>query len=260
SFNYAPNANFNGSDSFVYQASDGSATGGTSDPTTVTIGVCPVNDAPTSADDAFSLDQGTTLTIDATGGVLANDSDIDGDTLSATVVSGPANGSLALNTDGSFSYTPSASFSGADSFVYAASDGSLQSQSTVSLTVNPVAHAPVAAIDNYSTGEDVPLTVGADMGVLANDVNPNGGDMTAQVVTGPAHGTLTLNTDGSFNYAPAANYNGSDSFTYKAVASGQEMLSSANIVVEPLNDAPEAMNDEFTIDPANPPAVANNVM
>ena len=69
----------------------------------------------------------------------------------------------------------------------------------MTLTVNPVAQAPVAAIDNYSTGEDVPLTVSAEMGVLANDVNPDGGDMTAEVVTGPTHGTLTLNTDGSFS-------------------------------------------------------------
>ena len=95
----------------------------------MTIDVCPVNDAPTSADDAFSLDEGTTLTVDAAAGVLANDSDIDGDTLSASVVSGPANGTLTLNADGSFSYTPNASFSGTDSFIYQASDGSLQTPS-----------------------------------------------------------------------------------------------------------------------------------
>jgi hypothetical protein len=98
------------------------------------------------------------------------------------------------------------------------------------------------------------------MGVLANDVNPDGGDMTAEVVTGPANGTLTLNPDGSFSYTPAANFNGSDSFTYKAISNGQEMVSSANIVVEPLNDAPVATDDEFTIDPANPLATPNNVV
>ncbi len=258
SFNYAPNANFNGSDSFTYQTSDGTVT---TDPTTVSIDVCAVNDAPTSADDAYSLDQGTTLTVDAVGGALANDSDVDGDSLSASVVSGPANGSLALNADGSFSYTPNASFSGTDSFVYAAGDGSATSQSTVTLTINPVAQAPVAAIDNYSTGEDVPLTVGADMGVLANDLNPSGGAMTAQVVTGPANGTLTMNADGSFSFTPEANYHGNDSFTYKAVSNGQEMVSAANLVIEPLNDAPTAVNDEFTIQaPSGQPAVVNNVI
>src|SRR5439155_14032233 len=190
-------------------------------------------------------------TVDALTGVLTNDSDIDGDSLSAGVVSGPANGSLSLNTDGSFSYTPNSSFSGIDSFVYAASDGSISSQSTVTLTVNPVAQAPVAAIDNYSTGEDVPLTVGADLGVLANDMNPGGGAMTAQVVTPPAHGTLSLNSDGSFGFTPEANFHGNDSFTYKGVSNGQEMISAANIVIEPLNDAPTAVNDEFTIPPAD---------
>jgi VCBS repeat-containing protein len=263
SFNYVPNANFNGSDSFTYQANDGTIA---TDPTTVTIDVCPANDAPTTADDSYSLDQGTTLTVDALTGVLANDSDIDGDALSASVVTGPANGSLSLNPDGSFSYTPNATFSGTDSFVYGASDGSLTTQSTVTLTVNPVAQAPIAAIDNYSTGEDVPLVVGASMGVLANDISPDGGTLTASVVTGPTNGTLSLKADGSFNYTPAANFHGNDSFTYKATSSnGQEIVSSANVVIEALNDAPVAADDSFTIDPtstASPTSNApvNNVM
>src|SRR5206468_12634838 len=117
--------------------------------------------------------------------MLSNATHIDGDPLSTTLLRAPANGSVTLNADGSFSYTPNASFSGTDSFVYAAGDGSASSQSTVTLTVNPVAQAPVAAIDNYSTGEDVPLAVGTDLGVLANDLNPSGGTMTAQVVTPP---------------------------------------------------------------------------
>jgi VCBS repeat-containing protein len=258
SFNYVPNANFNGTDSFTYQASDGTVT---TDPTTVTIDVCSANDAPTTADDSYSLDQGTTLTIDALTGILANDSDPDGNSLTASVVSGPANGSLSLNSDGSFSYTPNAAFSGSDSFVYEASDGSLTSQSTVSLTVNPVAQAPTAAVDYYSTGEDVPLVVGANMGVLANDISPDGGALTAEVVTGPTNGTLSLNADGSFNYTPAGNFHGSDSFTYKAIsAGGQEIVAAANIVVEPLNDAPVSGDDEFTIDPANPNSPTGNVM
>src|SRR5204863_10078640 len=136
SFNYVPNANFNGTDSFTYQASDGTLTSG---PATVTIDICPANDAPTSADDAYSLDQGTTLTVDALTGVLANDSDVDGNSLSAAVVTGPANGSLSLNPDGSFSYTPSPNFSWTDSFTYSASYTSLVGPSTVTLTATSVA-------------------------------------------------------------------------------------------------------------------------
>ena len=85
----------------------------------------------------------------------------------------------------------------------------------MTLTVNPVNDAPVAANDAYTTDEDTPLTRPAP-GVLANDTDVDGATLTAVLVTGPAHGTLALNADGSFTYTPAANFNGSDSFTYQA--------------------------------------------
>jgi VCBS repeat-containing protein len=257
SFSYSPNENFHGSDSFVYQASDGTLAG---EAVTVTIDVCPANDAPTTAAEAYTLDEDTTLTVDALAGVLANDSDIDGDSLTASVVNGPANGELTLNADGSFSYTPNANFSGTDSFVYEASDGGLESQGTVTLTINPIAEAPIAAIDHYSTGEDVPLVIGVGMGVLANDLNTEGGEMTAEVITAPAHGSLTLNPDGSFSFTPEANYHGSDSFTYKAVSNGQEVIAAANIVIEPLNDAPVAVDDAVTIVGAGIEGADGNVL
>ena len=103
--------------------------------------------------------------------MLSNDTDVDGDTLTAALVSGPANGSLTLNADGSFDYTPNANFNGVDTFIYAASDGTASAETTVTITVEPVADAPVINGDAYSTGEDNPLTVGAEMGVLANDLD-----------------------------------------------------------------------------------------
>src|SRR5439155_22087090 len=74
---------------------------------------------------------------------------------------------------------------------------------------------PAANNDAYTTNEDSALTVAAP-GVLSNDSAANGASITAVLVSGPAHGTVTLSADGSFTYTPAANYNGSDSFTYKA--------------------------------------------
>src|SRR3989475_7188097 len=161
------------------------------------------------------MNEDTTLMVSAPG-VLGNDSDSDGDLLSAVLVSGPSHGTLILNADGSFRYSPAANYNGPDSFTYQASDGATNSGVvTVTLTVNPVNDAPVAADDTYITPEDTILTVSAP-GVIANDSDVDGDPLTAILVTGPAHGTLSLNNDGSFTYTPALNYNGPDSFTYKA--------------------------------------------
>src|SRR5207244_40662 len=150
------------------------------------------------------------------GNVLANDTDVEGDSLTAVFVSGPAHGTLTLNTDGSFTYTPAGNYHGPDSFTYRANDGSLDSVvATVSITVNAVNEAPVANKDSYGTDEDTPLVV-AIPGVLGNDTDIEGSPLTATLVGGSGNGTLTLNPDGSFTYTPNAGFNGIDSFTYKA--------------------------------------------
>ena len=173
------------------------------------------NQAPVAAGDAFSTAEDTVLTV-AAPGVLGNDSDPDGDPLTAVLVSGPSHGSLTLNANGSFSYTPAANFTGTDSFTYRASDGTLTSNvATVTLTVTAVNDAPAAAGDAYSTAEDTVLTVAAP-GVLGNDTDLDGGPLTAVLGSGPSHGSLTLNANGSFSYTPAANFTGTDSFTYTA--------------------------------------------
>ena len=114
----------------------------------MTITVTAVNDAPVAADDAFTINEDQPLT----GDVLANDTDIDTTGLTAALVTGPTNGTLALNPDGSFTYTPDADFTGADSFTYTATDGQLTSNTaTVTITVTAVNDAPVAAdIDVHS--------------------------------------------------------------------------------------------------------------
>ena len=235
SFTYTPNADFNGSDSFVYEADDGN--GGT-DTATVDITVNPVNDAPTAADDGYSTDEDTPLVV-AAPGVLSNDTDVDGDSLTASVVSGPSNGTLALNGDGSFTYTPNADFNGSDSFVYEADDGNGGTDTaTVNITVNAVNDAPVATDDGYSTDEDTPLVVAAP-GVLGNDTDVDGDSLTAAVVSGPSNGTLVLNGDGSFTYTPNADFNGNDSFMYEADdGNGGTDTATVNITIDPVNDAP----------------------
>ena len=114
---------------------------------------------------ATALNQDEMLAV-AAKGVLANDTDADGDALTAALVSGPSHGTLTLNANGSFTYTPTAGYYGADSFTYKANDGLADSNvATVSLTVNTVNHPPVAVNDSYSVNEDAVLTVAAP-GVL----------------------------------------------------------------------------------------------
>ncbi len=214
SFTYTPPANFSGAATFTYRAFDGLAY---SNGVTVTIAVTPVNDSPVANDDTATTAEDTALSVIAANGVLANDSDSDSLLLTASKVASPAHGTLALATNGSYVYTPTANWSGTDTFTYRASDGnSYSSIATVTVTVTPVNDPPVATADGpYSTLEGVSLTLPAP-GLLANDTDVEGDPLTAVKTANPAHGTLTLNANGGFKYTPAAGYNGTDSFTYKS--------------------------------------------
>jgi len=173
------------------------------------------NTAPVAAADCYTTNEDTPLTV-ILPGLLANDSDADGNTLTAVLVAGPAHGTLTLNANGSFTYTPNANFNGDDTFTYRANDGTANSNiATVAITVCPINDAPVASNDNYVTNQNTPLTVTVP-GVLANDTDVEGSALTAILNSGPSHGTLTLNANGSFTYTATTGYTGSDSFTYRA--------------------------------------------
>ena len=209
SFSYVPSANFHGTDSFTYRVNDGTADSGLG---TVTITVNSLNDTPVAANDTYITAEDLPLTVPAPG-VLSNDLDVDGDLLVPTVVigSGPTRGGLSLNADGSFTYTPNGNANGTDSFTYTVNDGAATSNvATVTITITPVNDLPVAADNSYATNEDTPLTIAAP-GVLGNDVDVDGNALTAQLVTGPSNGVLTLNANGSFTYTPNLNYAGTDS-------------------------------------------------
>jgi VCBS repeat-containing protein len=249
SFSYQPGPDFNGTDSFTYKSSDGSLE---SAPATVTILVTPVDDAPLAVDDHYGMNEDGTLAI-AAPGLLANDLDVDSSSLMVQLASAPAHGTLTLNPDGSFSYSPNADYNGADSFTYKVSDGALESApATVNITINAINDAPVAAADSFTSSEDATLVVLAP-GVLGNDTDAEGDSMTASLVSGPSHGTLTFNADGSFNYLPAPNYNGADSFTYKASdGTADSNVATVTITIGGVNDPPVANDDSFTVNEDTP--------
>ncbi|MDA1053137.1 MAG: Ig-like domain-containing protein [Planctomycetota bacterium] len=261
SFTYTPASGFVGADTFTYQASDGTALSNTA---TVTITVSAVDSTPVAVADSYSVDQNATLGVSSSLGVLHNDTDGDGDTLTAQQVTAPANGTLSLNADGSFTYTPTANFTGTDTFTYTASDAALTSAAaTVTITVNPVNLAPVTAVDSYTLQEDSSLTVNAADGVLINDGDPEGAPLTAALVEAPDHGTLSLNSDGSFTYTPVANFSATDAFTY--AASDGERTSGATTVtllVQGLEDIPVGVNDSYSVEPGGilNVAAANGVL
>jgi VCBS repeat-containing protein len=237
-FTYTPAANFNGTDSFTFKANDGAMDSNTA---TMTITVGAVNDNPVANDDSAATDEDTALTI----AVLANDTDVDGDTLIVSAVTQPAHGTVVINANSTVTYTPAGNYHGPDSFTYTASDGNGGTDTAiVSLTVRPVNDAPVAVNDSATTDEDTPVTVD----VIANDIDVDGDALKAVLVAGPAHGAVVLNADGTFTYTPAGNYNGPDSFTYKA-SDGTLTSNTATVslTVTAVNDAPVATDDSYAV-------------
>ena len=198
-----------------------------------------LNLAPVGISDTYATAEDTPLT-QSVPGVLGNDTDDAGmNPLTAILVAGPSHGTLALNAGGSFVYTPAANFHGTDGFTYKVSDGSLTSaDTTVTITVTSVNDPPAAVGDGYITAEDTPLTVAAP-GVLGNDSDIDADPLTAILATVPSHGTVALNSNGSFVYTPAANFNGDDAFSYRANdGSANSAAATVKIKVSAVNDAP----------------------
>ncbi|HBO13095.1 MAG TPA: hypothetical protein DD491_09955, partial [Halieaceae bacterium] len=203
---------------------------------------------PVAADDSASTAEDTAVTFSVTG----NDSDPDGTIDPATIVitSGPSNGSLMVNADGTVTYTPNGDYSGPDSFTYTVqdNDGLVSNEATVSLTVDPVNDPPVAVDDSASTAEDTAVT----FSVTGNDSDPDGTiDPTSVVITGgPSNGSLVVNTDGTVTYTPNGDYSGADSFTY-TVEDNDGLVSNeatVTLTVDPANDPPVAVADSASTD------------
>jgi len=236
---YTPNANYNGSDSFTYIATDSIGTAATH--ATVSLTINAVNDAPTvAATQSISTNEDTVLNFNLSAG-----SDIDADTLSYIKVSDPASGSVTCTggTSRACIYTPASNFNGATSFTYKVNDGNLDSNiATVNITVNAVNDIPVMAADqSLSTNEDTPLNF-----TISNATDIDGDILTYKIVSAPTQGVLSncittsYGSDLTCTYTPNLNYNGSDSFTYIATDSMATAATHATVTltINAVNDAP----------------------
>jgi hypothetical protein len=259
SYTYTPDAGFSGEDQFVYQTCNSS---GLCDTATVSIGVIsttPANDGPVANDDATQTFQDEPIA----GNVSSNDLDPDGDPLivDSTPVSGPSNGTLTLNANGSFIYTPDPGFLGTDTFDYRVCDSNGECDiATVTIDVLPdengPANDPPFAVDDAVNGdEDDPIT-----GDLSpNDNDPNGDPLVydPNPSSGPDNGTVTINPDGTFTYTPDPGYVGPDEFVYVVCDTTAGLCDSATVHVTVLPGTPLAVDDVNTTLPDTP--VSGNV-
>ena len=235
---YTPNAGYVGSDSFTYTISD--PFGATS---TATVSVSVTNTNPVAIGESYEAVAGVSRVV-AASGVLANDTDANSDSLTAQRVTGVVHGTLTLNSNGSFTYLAISGYLGNDSFVYRANDGAGNSaNTTVSISVYPT--NVTAFVESYAIGHGKTLTV-ATPGVLANDWDFEHQTLTALLISGPSHGTLTLNPIGSFVYTPTTGYVGADSFVYKAT-DGTNQSAAITVPLSVTNFAPWSVNDYYTV-------------
>ncbi|MDK2126898.1 tandem-95 repeat protein, partial [Parachitinimonas caeni] len=204
SLRYQPAANWSGTETIQYRYT---ADGSTSNVATITLTVRPVNDAPLGVDSQGSVVAGQSFIFHP----LTGAKDVDGDSLSAHLNTGPAHGQVSRHADGSWSYIADRRYSGPDQFTYYLNDGQADSAPvTVTLTVLPANTAPTARDGVLSLLED---------GSVRIDLRQFGSDAESDVLTGritaqPQHGTLTAQADGSWLYTPTANYAGEDAIRF----------------------------------------------
>ncbi len=202
------------------------------------------NKPPVANDDSISTNEDNQITFN----VLSNDSDPDGDMLTAAIADNPSHGNVAITASGSVTYTPSVNYYGSDSFTYSISDGHDTDTATVTITVNPINDPPVASSPSVTVGEDGTITIT----LPATDIDSN--SLTYTIVSLPSHGTLEDDDgDDMITYTPAAGFTGEDGFTFKANdGDADSNIATVSIAVTDLpNQDPVAVDDSATTDEGN---------
>ena len=190
---------------------------------------------PVAMDDSYQTGQDTELAVPPSGGILINDTFAGSVSLSASLVSGPTNGSLDFYSDGSFVYIPDPGYFGTDSFSYTADAGiQVSNIATVDITVIGNTNTPPAVVDDsYVTQKNEALVIAENEGVLTNDSDEENDSLTAVLITDVNHGQLSFQPDGSFQYIPSEGFSGTDTFVYQASdGTDVSVMATATITIE----------------------------
>jgi len=227
---FTPDHNWFGSTSFDWNGYDGAGYALAFEQ--VNIMISPLNDAPIA--NAVAI----TTTEDTTVSSLITASDQEGDILTFDKSENPKHGTAMVNSNGTFTYSPTANFHGTDSFTVTISDGNAGIMAiTVNVLVFKVNDAPVILPYSLTTLEDT-YAIGV---VTASD--PDGDELSFSMESSPSHGLVSINTNGEFNYTPSADYFGNDSFSVKVSdGNGNSATSIVQVTIEPVNDVPSFGN------------------
>ena len=231
---FTPGADFNGPAAFDSTVSDGNGGMATQ---TVAVDVAAVNDAPVAGAEAFGTGVDTPVTV-ATADLLANDTDIDGDTLTLTSVGNAVNGTAALDVNGDVVFTPTGGFQGGANFDYTIDDGQGGTATqTVSVNVR-INTAPIAVADAASTNEDTAVIILAST-LLANDTDTEGDTLSLTSVGNAVNGSVALDVNGDVEFTPGADFNGQATFEY-TIDDGYGGMTTQTVMVDvtSVNDAP----------------------
>ncbi len=258
---YRGDLNYAGNDTLSIQVSDQGATGsgGTRvDGRSIALTLAAVNDAPVANVDAIVTNEDTLILITVNADILNNDTDVDGDALTATILTYPDSGTLTDHLNGIWSYVPAGNVNGTITFTYTLSDGHGGTAiGNGNIIIHPVVDALVAENDPVAaTLEDTPVTTG---NVLVNDRDPDyhpglpdsGLNPALAVIdfSQPAHGMAVYHGDGTFTYTPNADYYGTDSLVYTLGAGDARVdYGTVSFSITAVNDAPVlALNTGATV-------------
>ncbi len=211
----------------------------------LSVTVTPINHPPSASDVTVSTLEDNAII----SGTLPSYTDVNNDAVTYAKASDPSNGSVSINSNGTYTYTPNANFNGTDSFEYSINDGNGGTNSyTVTVNVAAVNDSPTASTANIETNEDIAFS-----GVLPFATDIEGDAVTYSMATDAIEGSVYINSDGSFTYTPNANFNGTDSFEYRITdGNGGSSTYRINVDITSVNDAPIGGDKTLTINEDNP--------